>query len=232
MANGAGSDIVGHFRAGLDVLKQYPVMVLPPLVVQVIVAVLTALFVGSAVTAVVIGGGAGLVGAFFGGFFFVLLVGVLSLIASAVTVVMARDALGAREPSIGDALAVVLGRLVDVLVASVVVMVVVGIGMLLLVLPGVVAAFFLIFTLPAVLLDSRSGLDAIKRSVTLVKDNLVEVVLFVIGCLLVGVAFAIVSAVLGRIPLLGHLVTGVAAGIAIAYVSIVAVRVYQTLPRR
>ncbi len=231
MTNGAGSDIVGHFRTGLDVLKQYPVMVIPPLVVQVVMAVLTVLFIGGALTAVVLGGGAGFVGALLVGFLFTLVVGVVSLIASGVTVLMARDALAGREPSMGDALGGVMSRLGDVLIASLLVMVIVGIGMIFLVLPGLVAAFFLIFTLPAVLLDNQGAIEAIKRSATLVKDNLVTVILFVVGCIVAAIVVAIVSAILGYVPIVGQLATAVVTGIFIAYLSAVVVRVYQTLPR-
>jgi hypothetical protein len=232
MANGGGSDIVAHFRTGLDVLKQYPVLALPPLAVQVLMAVLAVLFIGGAATAVAVAGGAGVLGAIFGGAVFMLITALLSLIASAVTVIMARDALAGREPSIGDAFGVVSGRLVDVVVASVVVMIIVGIGMLLLVVPGVVAGFFLLFTLPAVLLDGHGAIDALKRSFTLVKDNLLTVLLLVLGFIAVGIVVAILAKIVGLIPILGQLVVAVLGGVAVAYCTVVAVRAYQALPRR
>jgi hypothetical protein len=232
MTNGADSDIVSHFRAGLDVIKRYPVMALPPLAAQAIVFVLTLLFVGGAATAVVIGGGAGLLGAFAGGFVLMLVGGLLSLIASGVTVMMARDALAAREPSMGDAFAAVMARLGDVIVASILVMIIVGIGMMLLVLPGIVAGFFLMFTLPAVLLDGSGAVDGLKRSATLVKDNIGPAVGLVVGIILAGVVVAIVSGVLRHVPILGHLASAILTGAFIAYFTAVAVRVYQALPRR
>jgi len=232
MANSSGSDIVGHFRAGLEILKQYPVMIIPPLAVQVIMAVLTFLFIGGAAAAIAVGGGTGLIGALLGGFIFTLIGGILSLVASGVTIVMARDALATREPSMGDALSAVMGRLGDVLIASILVMIIVGVGMMLLVIPGILAAFFLIFTLPAVLLDRLGAIEAIKRSFTLVKNNVVPVLLFLIGCVLAGIVIALVAQVVGFVPLLGQLAMAVLAGVAIAYFSIVAVRVYQALPVR
>jgi hypothetical protein len=232
MANGGGSDIVAHFRSGLDVLKQYPATALPPLVVQVLMAVLMVVFIGGAATAIAVGGGAGVIGALLGGAVFMLITALLSLIASAVTVIMARDAVAGREPSIGDALGVVSSRLVDVVVASVLVMIIVGVGMFLLVVPGVIAGFFLIFTLPAVLLDNLGAVDAIKRSFALVKDNLVTVLLFVIGCIVVAIAVGILGKIAGYFPILGQLIAAVLGGVAVAYCTIVAVRVYQSMPRR
>ncbi len=232
MTNGGASDIVGHFRSALDVMKRYPVIAVPPLAAAAVMFVLTLLFIGGAATAVVLGGGAGLLGAFAGFFVFTLIGGLLQLIASAVTIVMARDALAAREPSMGDALGAVMARLADVVVAAVLVMVIVGIGTVLLVLPGLVAGFFLVFTLPAVLLDGRGAVDALKRSASLVKDNLGPVVGLVVGIILAWVVVVIVGKILGLVPLLGQLASAVLIGVFVAYLTVVAVRVYQALPRR
>jgi hypothetical protein len=235
MANG-GSDVVAHFRTGLDLLTRYPVMVLPPLAVHLILAVLTFVFIGGAVTAAVVGGGAGVLAGMFGFLVLSVLTGILSLVAAGVTLVMARDAVAGRPPSVGDALGEVMSRLGDVLIASILVMLIVGLlGMVfffLLGLPGLIAAFFLIYTLPAVLLDNLPAIDALKRSVTLVKNNLGPTALFLVGCLVAWVVIYLVGRIVGAVPLLGHLAQAVLLGIAIAYFSIVGVRVYQTLPRR
>jgi hypothetical protein len=231
-----GSDVVAHFRTGLDLLKRYPVMILPPLAVHIILAVLTFVFIGGAVTAAVVGGGAGILAGMFGFLALSVLTGILSLMAAGVTLVMARDAVAGREPSVGDAVGEVTSRLGDVLIASILVMLIVGLlGMVfffLLGLPGLIAAFFLIYTLPAVLLDNLPAIDAIKRSVTLVKNNIGPTALFIVGCLVAWVVIYLVGRVVGAIPLLGHLAQAVLLGVAIAYFAIVGVRVYQTLPRR
>jgi hypothetical protein len=74
--------------------------------------------------------------------------------------------------------------------------------------------------------------DALKRSVTLVKNNPGPTLLFLMGCLVAWVVIYLVGRVVGGIPLLGGLLQAVLLGIAIAYFSVVGVRVYQTLPRR
>lgn len=233
MTNGAGSDIVGHFRTGLDVIRRYPVMAVPPLAAQLVMFVLTLLFVVTAGAGVVVGGLAG--GLFAGGLAFVLVTligGILTLVASGVTIVMARDALARREPSMGEALGAVMDRLVDVLVASILVMVIVGVGMVLLVIPGIVAAVFLMFTLPAVLLDGTGAVDALKRSAALVKDNLGPVVGLIVGWIVAVIVVMIISQILRFVPLVGRLASALLFGVFIAYLSIVVVSVYQALPRR
>ncbi len=240
MTNGAGSDIVADFRLGFDLVKRYPVMVAPPLIAMAVVFVLTFLFFGGAVTMFAVGGlsgrGAGMAGAVLGGALLGLLffaVGMLvNLVSSAVVVVMARDVLAAREPSMADAFAAVLARLTDVVVASVLFAVIVGIGSIFFVIPGLVAGFFLMFTLPAVLLDHMTAIDGLKRSATLVKDNLGPALGLVIGAIVAAVIMAIVSMIFHLVPLIGQLASMLLVGAFLAYLTVVAVRVYQTLPRR
>ena len=242
MTNGTGSDVVGHFRTGFDALKRYPLLTLAPLAAHLLLLVLALLVWGGAVgmgaiMGAVMGGGpgaaaGGVAGFLAGGFLFVLLAGLLSLIASGVVVLMARDALAGREPALGDALEAVLARLLDVVVVAILVTLIVVIGLLFLVLPGVAAAFFLIFAMPAVLLDGQPAVDALRRSFTLVRDNLGVVAGLILGCILVAAATGVVVAILGHVPLVGGLAAAVVNGVVIAYLTVVAVDVYQTLPRR
>jgi hypothetical protein len=226
------ADTIAHFRTGFEVMMRYPVMVLPPLAAQAVVFVLTLLFFGGAAAAVVVGGGAGLLGAILGGFLLWLISGLLTLIASAVTIVMARDALDGREPSFGEAVSVVMGRLADVIGASVLFGLIVFVASLFFVIPGLIAAFFLMFMLPAVLIEAAGAVDSISRSARLVRQNLGPALGLVIGAILLAVAMGIVFAVLGNVPLLGQLASAVLVGVFAAYVAVVAVRVFRLLPVR
>ena len=240
MTNGAGSDIVADFRLGFDLLKRYPVMVAPPLIAMVAVFLLTLLFFSGAATVIAVGGlterGPGMAGAMVGG----ALVGLLffavsmlvNLVSSAVVVVMARDALANRGPSMGDAYRAVMARLRDVVVASMLFAVIVGIASLFLVIPGLIAGFFLMFTVPAILLDNAGAIDGLKRSATLVKNNIGPALGLVIGAIVAAVIIVIVSMILQVVPVIGQLASMLLAGALFAYLTVVAVRVYQTLPLR
>jgi hypothetical protein len=232
MSNGGAADTVAHFRTGFEVIRRYPVMALPPLAAQAVVFLLTLVFFGGAFAAVVIAGGAGFLGAIVGGLLLWLVSGLLTLVASAVTIVMAREALAGREPSIGDGVAAVMGRLGDVVGASVLFGLIVFVASLFLVIPGIVAAFFLMFTLPAVLLDGAGAVDALGRSARLVRRNLGPALGLVIGVILLVVALWIAFVALANVPLFGQLASAVLVGVFAAYVAVVAVRVYQLLPGR
>lgn len=232
MANGTGPDVIEHFKEGVQAIRRYPMLIVPPLAVQVVVFGLALVVLGGAAGMAMLGGmTGGIVGLLTGGAVLMLVGGLLSLLASGVVIVMAREALAARQPGLGEALRAVSGRFADVLIASFLLTLIVGLGMLLFVVPGLVAAFFLIFTLPAVLLDGQGAVDALRRSATLVRANIGTVLALMIGCLLAAVLVAIVSRILGLVPILGHLASAALAGGFIAYLSVVGVRVYQSLSR-
>ena len=240
MTNGAGPDIVADFRSGFELLKRYPVMVAPPLIAMVVVFVLLFLLGGGVGAMFMVGGmtaGApGMAGAMLGGLLFGLvffaLAMLINLISHAVVVVMARDALAGREPSMGDAYGAVMGRLGDVVVASVLLAVLVGVASLFFVIPGLIVGFFLMFTLPAVVLDQLPAVDGLKRSFNLVKENIGSCVGLVIGAIVAAVVVAIVSVILHVVPLLGRLASALLGGAFVAYLTVVGVRVYQALARR
>src|SRR5262249_16210821 len=147
----------------------------------------------------------GIAGFALGVMVFVLVMSVLWLLSSSMVVLMARDALGAREPVLGDAFSSVLGRLAAVATASCLVPIILGVCFLFLVIPGSVAGVLLMFTLPAVLLDGLGAIDGMRRSVAIVKAHVGPVVGLVVGALLVLVGIAIASWTLGLVPFLGGL---------------------------
>jgi hypothetical protein len=103
------------------------------------------------------------------------------------------------------------------------------VGLLFLVIPGVVLAVCLMFTLPAVLLDGLGAVDGMRRSIALVRQHVGPVVGLVVGSLLVMVAVAIASWIVGLIPFLGGLASFVLHGAAVSYLTVVGVHVYQLL---
>jgi hypothetical protein len=242
MASGTDGDLVGHFRVAYDAVVRYPVLIAPPLAVGILgFAVLLVVFLvvgGVTVMGALMGGlrggdevmaAIGIVGLVLATLGFVLVMSLLWLLGSCMVVVMARDALDGREPALGAALTAVLGRLGPIVVATSLVTIVVGVAFLFLVIPGVVAAVLLVFTMPAVLLDGLGAVAGMKRSVTIVRRDPGPVIGFVVGSLLVLVAVAIGAWIVGLVPFLGVLASFVLHGAALSYLTVVAVRFYRAL---
>jgi hypothetical protein len=242
MASGTDGDLVGHFRIAYESVVRYPVLIAPPLAVGVLgFALLAVVFLvvgGATVMGGLLGGlqgsgeliaVAGIAGLILAILVFGLVMGLLWLLSSCMVVVMARDALDGREPGLASALSAVLGRMGAVVWASSLVTIIVGVAFLFLVIPGLVAAVLLVFTLPAVLLDGFGAVAAMKHSVAIVRRHVGPVIGFVVGSLLTLVGVAIASWILGFIPFLGALASFVLHGAALSYLTVVAVRFYRAL---
>ena len=239
MASVTDGDVVGHFRLAYQTVLRFPVLIAPPLLVGVLGFALL-FFIGGGATVMgalmggAMGGGhgaaaGGIAGLVLGVLVFLLVMSLLWLLSSSMVVLMARDALGAREPVLGDTFAAVLKRLGAVAAASGLVTVIVGVAFLFLVIPGVVAAVLLMFTLPAVLLDGLGAVDGMWRSVAIVRAHVGPVVGLVVASLLVLVGVAIASWTLRLVPFLGMLASFALHGAAVSYLTVVGVYYYGML---
>ena len=235
-----GADIVGEFSLGARLLGQHPVMIVPPLIAMAVVFVAAFLLFGGAISMFAVGGFAGrrpmVAGAVLGtAVLFLVCAGVamlMNLVSSAVVVVMAKDALAGRAPSMSAAYGVVVTRLGDVVGASLLCALIIGVTSIFLVIPGLIAAFFLMFTLPVVLLERAGPTEGLRRSAGLVGNNLGRVAGLIIGAMVAGFITWVVSIVLHVIPVVGHIASMLLAGVFFTYLTVVAVHVFQTLPRR
>ena len=235
-----GRDTLASFLQGVDLLTRYPLMITPPLIAMCVVFVAGVLLFGSAMglfaAAGLAGRGPGVVGAVLGSALlvvaFLVVATLINLISSAAVVVMASDAIAARAPSLAVAYGRVMARLGDVVGASFLCAVIVGIASLFLLIPGLIAAFFLVFALPVVLLDGAGPMESIRRSAALVRDNVRRALGLVVGMVVASIITWLASMVLHAIPVLGHLISMLLAGTLFAYLTVVCVGVFQTLPRR
>lgn len=94
-------------------------------------------------------------------------------------------------------------QFVPFLIASAIAMVAVSFGMMLLVVPGLLAAAVLMFA-PMLVVDKRmAGLDAVKHSVALAKPHLKELVVFMLAIMAVNFAGALLLGIgmLATIPI-------------------------------
>jgi hypothetical protein len=239
MASVTDGDVVGHFRLAYQTVLRFPLLIAPPILVGILGFALL-FFIGGGATVLgalmggAVGGGhgaaaGGIAGLILGGFVFVLVMSTLWLLSSSMVVVMARDALGSREPVLGDAFAAVMMRIGAVVVASGLVTIIVGVCFLFLVIPGIIAGVLLMFTMPAVLLDGLGAIDGMRRSTSVVRAHVGPVVGLVAGALLVLVCVGIASWTVGLVPFLGVLASFALHGAAVSYLTVVGVHYYGML---
>jgi len=233
MADAAESTQV--FQKGWATLRENPVLIVPPLIAFLIVLVLNYLLIGSIAVGMMgatMGGSPGVrmgsIGAMAGTALLIMgLSIVLSMVAGGATVAMAHDALVGRATSLASGLAAAQRRLGDLVVASILASIVIMIGFMLFLVPGLIAAFFLLYTLPEVMLGGTSGTGALSTSVKLVSSHLGDSLIVAVGLLVIGVLVGIVGMIFRFVPVLGALVSVILQAALAAYAAAVIVAAYR-----
>jgi hypothetical protein len=163
----------------------------------------------------------------------VVLAGLLSMLlglyAHGVTLAMAREALETGSTSLGTA-AFIASRLSGTfLLAAVIVGALVGAGSMIFLLPGLAAAFFMMFTFPSIVVDSVGAVEAVKRSITVTKMNLKDSAMLFSLVMVLGLGFGMANIIVSTIPVFGQLVGVALSGVFGGFISVMIVRSYKTL---
>lgn len=226
-------DIVAILKEGFEVSKKNLIIFMPTIAVGIITFMLMLVVLGGSVAKMAMQGGSpspGDMGGMMGGMFIVAVAAtVLGFIAYAMTVAMADEALSRGSTSFDTGMEKAKQSLGNIIIAAILMGLVVGIGFMLLVIPGLVAIFFLIFALPAIVLENLGAVDAMKRSYEIVKVNTGDVLVLIVAIFGMGVLLGIISWILKFIPLLGQLVSMCLSGAFGGYLTVVIVRVYRQL---
>jgi len=229
-------EVTELFTDGKKILEKNIIIATPLVAVGIITSILGLVMMGT------IGAGPDMMGA--GGripnafslgavigtsLFLVIMNGILNIIAIGATYVMASEAIAGR-PDLNSSLARALERFGNLLVTSILMGMIVFLGTLLLFLPGLVAAYLLMFALLMVMLDGCGPLDALKGSFELVKSHIGETLVFVALALAVIFAAGLLGSLLGKIPVLGWVILQpLVSGMAMAYLNTVLVLLYREL---
>ena len=152
--------------------------------------------------------------------FIVLLIsGFVGLLVHGMTIAMVDELKKEEKTSLASGWKKTRGKLVPLIISALAVSILTSIGFLLLVLPGVIAVFLLMFVVTAAMVDDVNGFSAVGRGVrTVVKNLKVTIVLFLILVAL-AVIFGIVNMVVGLIPILGVVLSMLISAIFGVYVT-------------
>lgn len=232
-------NIVALLQDSFRRLKANPIILVPMLASTVVIALLSLILVGSLVpkfgpmqSQVVIDANEaiGMAGMALGRLIAILIVGsIVSLLTHGMTVMMADDALHDRPVKLGTAWEQTKPRLIPLVIASVVVGLLVSIGLMILVLPGVVVAFFLMFTFAALMVNQLAPFNAIGNSFKTVKGNFGSTFVFFLVMIALGVLVGVINFVLGLIPVLGPILSVIVGSAYASFLSVFVVAVYRGL---
>ena len=154
---------------------------------------------------------------------------IITIIAHVATIGMANEAAEKNSVSLAGAINTVRSRIAPYLLVVLIINIISIVGLIFYAIPGFIAVFFLMFTPVAIVVDNMGAVSAIKRSVTLVRQNIKDTLVFFIAIILVTAGFIIVSMVVGLVPFISHLTGLILMGVLSSYTAVVTVKFYKNL---
>lgn len=232
-------NITGILKESLDTLKNNFIIIVPTVVVSIIITILSLLLIGGGIAsmpkidvgeidnpAAMMDAAGGLMGI---ALIIVIISMALGTISHGIVIAMAKEAVDTGNASISSSFNSAIGKIRQLILSAIIVSIIVMIGTLLFCLPGLIAAFLLMFTFIGIIVSNLGALDAIKNSFELVKTNFKDSLVLFLLIIVTGFVFIITSTILSIIPILGQLIGVVIMGLFWGYISIVMVRAYNEM---
>jgi len=133
-------------------------------------------------------------------FLFIILMIVLFFLAEGMTIEMVREASSGNSADLSRAWQATLAKMEPLVLTSLLAGIIVALGYVLFLVPGVILSFAFYFAAQTVMIDGKSGTQALKASYRFVEANLSDALIVVLASLAIG-------AVLPTIPLVGALLS-------------------------
>jgi len=115
---------------------------------------------------------------------------------------LVKDVVNDISPNLSSAAITAFKKIISLIAASVLVSIIVGIGMMLFVVPGLIFVTWFFYTIPALILEDKGALEAMSASRDFARDKKLNTLAVII---LLGVA-ALISSLFYLIPYIGPLI--------------------------
>jgi|Deesub1362B_J571_1020462.scaffolds.fasta_scaffold00511_9 hypothetical protein len=191
----------------VDIMQRNPGIIVPALIPAIASLIFAAIF-GSVMM------GAGMYGygmnpMLMQGFFgilavYIIVLIILSLIAEGAIVSIAYSELKGKSMNYMDGINHAVSKIVPLLISAIIIAIGIFIGTLLLVIPGLIFALLVIFTIQEVMIAGKDATSAISGSIELVKRNFGNVLIYAVILMILA---SIVSMALGMVPFIGNAIT-------------------------
>ncbi len=152
------------------------------------------------------------------------------LMGSIIKIVQDVEADGRVDMSVGEILGAVWPRIIPIILLEIVVGILVAIGLVFLIVPGVILALMWAVSLPALVVEDKGVFDSMSRSSDLTRENRMRILGLAILILILYLVLIIVVALLAAItPILG-IIVGIVLGVLIyPYIAIISTVLYFNL---
>jgi hypothetical protein len=122
--------------------------------------------------------------------------GVLSLIVSGAYPSMVKALLEGGEPSVAESLGKAAHRFWTLLAAGILVALIVGLGLIALVVPGVILATWYAYTVPGIMLEGKGALEGMAASKAFGRDKKGDTFLIFVAIAMAGLILLVVQSIL------------------------------------
>lgn len=188
------------FSRAYEIYRNNPIMIVPSLIPIAVIFVTLLTFVGYVGLVAVFGeDGSVAFSVLVGLFMFVVLMIVLFFLAEGMTIEMVREASSGKKADLSSAWQATSARMGPLVVTSFLAGIIVALGYVLFFIPGLILSFAFYFVAQAVMIDDKSGMQALKASYRFVEANLSDSLVVVLVSLAIG-------AILPGLPLIGPLI--------------------------
>lgn len=198
--NKAGKRDLGEiFSEALEIYRHNPILIVPSLVPVSALVLGMLIFVGYLGLMAIFADGGFLALSFLASLLlFAVLMAVLIFLAEGASIEMIRQASMGDAADLSTAWTSTRNNLEPLLLTSILAGIMIALGYALFFIPGLILSFAFYFITQVVMIDGRSGLEALKASYRFVEANLSD-------CLIVVLASLAISAVLHSVPVIGPL---------------------------
>lgn len=198
--NKAGKRDLGEiFSEALEIYRHNPILIVPSLVPVSALVLGMLIFVGYLGLMAIFADGGFLALSFLASLLlFAVLMVVLIFLAEGASIEMIRQASMGDTADLSTAWTSTRNNLEPLVLTSILAGIMIALGYALFFIPGLILSFAFYFITQVVMIDGRSGLEALKASYRFVEANLSD-------CLIVVLASLAISAVLHSVPVIGPL---------------------------
>jgi hypothetical protein len=186
------------FSEAFEIYRNNPVMIVPSLIPFAAIILGLVIFAGFMGLAAFMSDGFIAISAVGGFLLFVIALIVLFILAEGVTIEMVREASLGNKADLSRAWEISKGKMWPLIFSSLLAGILVVLGYALFILPGIILSFAFYFVAQVVMIDGKSGKEALEASYVFLKANLSDAFIIIL------VSIVIISA-LHMIPLIGPL---------------------------
>jgi len=192
-------DLGDIFSQALEIYRHNPILIVPSLVPVSALVLGMLIFVGYLGLMAIFADGGFLALSFLASLLlFAVLMVVLIFLAEGASIEMIRQASMGDVANLSTAWKSIRNNLEPLVLTSILAGIMIALGYALFFIPGLILSFAFYFITQVVMIDGRSGLEALKASYRFVETNLSD-------CLIVVLASLAISAVLHSVPVIGPL---------------------------